>query len=269
MNRVNFHTHTSRCHHASGSDDDYALEALVDHYQVLGFSDHTCWNYDSLFQSTIRMKVEEFPGYKRSIQRLKKRYEGRLEIMMGLEAEYYPKYMDWMLDFCIEQGVEYLIFGNHYYMTDELGIYFGHCNPRYVEEYFRTCVEGMQTGMYSYLAHPELVMMNSYIMWDEHIEKGFHEICKTAKELDMPLEYNALGMRHNSIYQPAYPHPKFWEIASQYHNKAIIGMDAHNPEALDTKIFDQAYEELSQYDVQIIDYIPRVDFKALKQKQNR
>ncbi|MBB5183943.1 histidinol-phosphatase [Catenisphaera adipataccumulans] len=267
MNRTNYHTHTSRCHHAFGTDEDFVLEAIVDHYKTIGFSDHACWKYDSLFQPSIRMSVDDFPNYKQSIEDLRTVYGDSIEIRMGLEAEYFPKYMDWMLDFCIEQGIEYLIFGNHYYLTDELGIYFGYCSESYLEEYFRTCIEGMRTGMYSYLAHPELIMLNPDLEWDKQIEDGFHRICRTAKELDMPLEYNGLGMQANSVYRTAYPHPKFWQIASQYHNKAIIGMDAHKPTDLSMNIYNQALDELSKYDVEIVDEIPLVDFKKLKESR--
>lgn len=57
----------------------------------------------------MRMKLDEFADYKDSVLYLKDRYKKQIEIRFGLEAEYFPKYMDWLLDFCIENEIDYLI----------------------------------------------------------------------------------------------------------------------------------------------------------------
>ena len=38
--RTNYHTHTYRCHHASGTEEDYIIEGIEKNLKVLGFSDH-------------------------------------------------------------------------------------------------------------------------------------------------------------------------------------------------------------------------------------
>lgn len=214
------------------------------------------------------MKEQEFPHYKSSIMNLKKKYAKDINIRLGMEAEYFPDKMDWMLDFCIDEDIDYLIFGNHYYQSDETGIYYGSIEPEYVQSYFDSCIEGMKTGMYAYLAHPELIMRNKYLGWNETVEIGFHRICQTAKELDMPLEYNVLGMMYNERYKvDAYPNSRFWKIASQYKNKAIIGMDSHQPFDLNKTNYMKALDNLSKYNVEIIDDIKRVDYLAIKAKK--
>ena len=37
MKKCNYHTHTYRCMHACGSDEDYVISAIKGGYQVLGF----------------------------------------------------------------------------------------------------------------------------------------------------------------------------------------------------------------------------------------
>ena len=68
----------------------------------------------------------------------------------------------------------------------------------------------------------------------------------------MPLEFNLLGFmsgRH-------YPNESFWKIASKYQNKAIIGFDAHSPDALlKDGIYQQAFNYLSSLDVELINTI--------------
>ena len=61
--KTNYHTHTTRCMHATGSDEDYVLSAIKGGYQELGFSDHTPWKYHTDYVADMRMLPEELPGY--------------------------------------------------------------------------------------------------------------------------------------------------------------------------------------------------------------
>lgn len=266
--RTNYHTHTFRCHHAAGSDEEYVLEAIENGYKVLGFSDHACWEYNSRFVSKIRMNVEEFEEYKRSVLYLKEKYKDKITILLGMEAEYYPMYQDWLLDFCIDQQIDYLILGNHFYLSDEYGIYFGHMPPRYIENYFETCIAGLKTGMYAYLAHPELIMRNEYIEWCDTIEEGFKEVCIECAKLHIPLEYNVLGMQANKKYGiEQYPHHKFWELAADCGCQAIIGMDAHNPKDLDKDLYDEAAQYLSSIGIDIVETIDPINYEYLQERE--
>ena len=62
MRQTNFHTHTSRCHHAYGEDEEMVRAAIQNGFEVLGISDHTCWKYDYDFVAHMRMKLDEFAG---------------------------------------------------------------------------------------------------------------------------------------------------------------------------------------------------------------
>lgn len=265
MKQSNFHTHTWRCNHAYGADEEFVLEAIKNGYEILGFSDHACWKYPSNFHPRIRMEVEEFPHYKSSVLNLKRKYKEKIDIRLGMEAEYFPEMMDWMLEFCLDESIDYLILGNHFYQSDETNIYFGHVEPEYIQYYFDTMIQAMETGMYAYVAHPELIMKNQYIGWNDTVEEGFHRVCQKAKELDMPLEFNVLGYMFNKrLGFVSYPHPRFWQIASQYKNKAIIGMDAHQIQDLHKDKYKRALDEISKYDVELVDDIQRIDYLAIK-----
>jgi histidinol-phosphatase (PHP family) len=271
MNKIkqtNYHTHTTRCKHAQGSDEAYVKQAIAQGYCVLGFSDHACWKYKTDFVSRIRMEPEQFEGYKRSVLALKEKYKDQIEIHLGMECEYYPQYMDWMLDFCIENDIEYLIFGNHFYLTDENGPYFGSIYKSMTPAYFQTCIDGLETGMFGYLAHPELILRNPALKWDEEISEGFGRVIDCAVKLDITLEYNCLGMQANMEYRTeCYPHHKFWELAAKKNAKAIIGMDAHEPADLDYKFYKQAYDYLDRLGIEIVDQPKACDFKAIKRQR--
>ena len=256
MTKVNYHMHTTRCKHAKGSDEDYVLEAIKNGYTSIGFSDHCVWKYDTECHSKIRMELDEFPNYKESILYLKEKYKDQIEILFGMEVEYFPKYMDWMKQFIIDQDLDYVIFGNHFYQSEELNIYYGNCDLDYVDSYFDMCIEGLKTGIYSYLAHPELIMRNRYLTWNDAIEKRFADVCKVAKELDIPLEYNLLGLQYNVMNRcECYPHHKFWELTHKIGNKVIIGMDAHQPSDLSNELYNYAYDDLKSMGIEPIQSI--------------
>ena len=57
--KTNFHTHTARCGHASGRDEEYVQSAIRGGYQVLGFADHSPWRFASSYRSHMRMNPQE------------------------------------------------------------------------------------------------------------------------------------------------------------------------------------------------------------------
>ena len=65
--KTNYHTHTTRCMHATGDDEDYVLSAIKGGYRILGFSDHTPWKYRTDYVADMRMLPEELPGYVESL----------------------------------------------------------------------------------------------------------------------------------------------------------------------------------------------------------
>ena len=253
----NYHTHTYRCMHAAGTDEDYVLAAIEAGYTVLGFADHTPWKYDSYFKSNIRMPLYEFDDYFKSLYNLKRKYKDQIEIKIGLECEYYPKYMDWLKRFVKENDIDYLIFGNHYHETDENRIYYGSATVHdyMLDNYVESTIEGLKTGLYSYLAHPDLFMRAR--TWDKKTEEATHKICEFCEKNQIIMEYNLAGLRYSIVEgKMMYPHDEFWKIASTYKIKAIIGVDAHSPSHLrDTSLYELAKKKLEDWNIEIVEDI--------------
>lgn len=257
--KTNYHTHTTRCHHARGTDEEYVLNAIKGGFKVLGFSDHTPWKYDTNFVPYMRMLVDEFKEYKESVLALKEKYKDIIDIKLGLECEYFHRYMPWLEKFIEEEEIDYIILGNHYWETDELKIYYGSkCNNNdLLKDYVRTCVEGMKTGLYAYLAHPDLYMRSREV-WDHHCQWAADTICKAAKEHDFILEFNLAGLSMSrEMGRHAYPHPEFWKTAAEYGCKAIIGVDAHDARALSNiELYEESRKTLEDLGLEIVEEIP-------------
>ena len=71
---ANYHTHTKRCHHAKGEDEQYVRAAIKAGLEIIGFSDHGPWPYED-FASTIRMTVDEAQDYIDSVRKLREKYK--------------------------------------------------------------------------------------------------------------------------------------------------------------------------------------------------
>lgn len=261
MRKTNYHMHTKRCMHASGSDEEYVLAAIQGGYEEIGFSDHCPWKYDSDFVAHMRMPLSQFNDYYQSIAALRDKYKDQISIKIGLECEYFPKYMKWLDNFKREKGLDYMIFGNHYYKTDEKRIYFGtECEYDHIlKAYIDEAIQGMETGLYAYLAHPDLFMHGRRNFDQLAIEESFR-LCEAAKRLQMPLEYNLNGALYNDVMKVThYPHPKFWEIAAQVGNDVIIGVDAHEPKMMIIdKYRDEAIAYLTSLHMNVIDSLPGI-----------
>lgn len=246
----NYHTHTKRCYHAINTEEEYILAAIKSGYTELGFSDHSPWHYDSSFHSTMRMEEDKLEGYVRTLKQLKEKYKNQISIKIGLECEYFEKYMPWLEKTIQEYELDYIILGNHYDETDETGIYFGQpLNQQQLTKYVDSCIKGLRTGLYSYLAHPDLAY---YDIYDSFYTQEMTRLCLEAKELDIPLEFNLLGFSTHR----QYPNEVFFKIAKKIGNKVIIGTDAHESSALlDLKTYNEAKSYLKRLGIEITEDI--------------
>ena len=96
--KANYHSHTTRCGHARGTEREFVEKAIENGFSIWGFSDHTPYPFDPGYRSGIRMDVKELDSYVQTVLDLKKEYEKEIQVLLGLEVEYYPAYFQRLLD---------------------------------------------------------------------------------------------------------------------------------------------------------------------------
>lgn len=238
---ANYHTHTARCGHAIGEDRDYIESAIRAGLKTLGFSDHVPVPFDGGFVSPIRMGVSELADYCESLSLLKQEYSRDIEILIGFEMEYYPAYFERTIRLLSDYPVDYLILGQHY-LENEAGA-LRTTRPTDRDEdvirYVDQCIAGMQTGRFTYIAHPDTLNFTGNPALYRHQMK---RLCRHAMEADVPLELNLTGMREPYIY----PHEPFFRIAAEVGNPVILGFDAHEPSAVTRSDTVRAGEQLAK-----------------------
>ena len=252
--RTNYHSHTWRCKHAQGTEEEMVRAALKSGFTDLGFSDHAPWPFPDGFVSGCRMHAEQLPDYVTTIQGLREQYKGQIRIYIGLEAEYYPSMMGWMREMKEQYGL-YLNMGDHF--EDEPGFYFGSCaNLGEMNRYLDRVIAGLETGLYTYLAHPDL-FLNSFTEFTKDCEDVSRQLCRACKAMNIPLEYNLLG----ATRQPGrrkegfwgYSAPEFYRVAAEEGVPCIVGVDAHEPERLmNTALYDESAAWLRSLGLHVI-----------------
>ena len=224
---ANYHTHTPRCRHAQGQEREYMENAGERGLKLCGFSDHTPQWFPGGYYSTMRMFPHQLEGYCQTVRELQKEYAGRLEIPLGVEVENYPDIFSELLLRLRDAGIEYMLLGQHWIGNEEGEPYSGRATEdvRQLERYCNQVIDGMYTGLFTYVAHPDLLY---FVGSPQVYQAQMRRLCKAAVATDTPLEINLLGILTNRHY----PRETFWQIAAEEGCKTVLGIDAHSPQEL-------------------------------------
>ena len=252
-----YHTHTTRCHHASGKEEDFVLRAIENGLEIFGFSDHVPMPFPDGHQSGYRVFIEELEDYVRTIEGLREKYADRIRILLGFEAEYYPALFEDMLNMLAPYDYDYLLLGQHF-IGNEDGGYSGAPtdNPAVLKQYVDQVIEGLSTGKFTYLTHPDLL---NFTGGDDVYEEHMERLCRACLAMDIPLEVNLLGVEDHRHY----PCDRFFRIAGRVGNPVVIGCDAHHLHAVaNPDILAQGEEFCARHGLRILETVPLRNPKA-------
>ena len=283
MKKNNFHTHTYRCGHASGSEEGMVEAATVMGLDNLGFSEHIPMphyrqhllksiNHIRSVRSALsfvkafilngpgmRMPYKTMEEHLQAIDACQLKYQGKVVIYKGFEAEGIKEYFDYYQSLLDNGTVDYLILGHHFHDHCIQDCYYGRekIEKKDLYLYCNEVEQAIETELFSYLAHPDLFLIG-YHKFDLDAQTVSRRICEKAKEYNIPLEINAGGMRRglhdiNGEQLYLYPNAHFWDIASEVGNDVIIGLDAHHPTHFDSAMYDRLVDFARLHKLHLID----------------
>ena len=245
----NYHTHTVRCHHAVDSDEEYLQCAIEAGIQYLGFSDHAPVVFSGGQGFHYHMDICDGEEYVNTIRKLADKYKNEIQISVGFEMEYYPSCFDDMLNLVRNFGADYLILGQHF-IGDEwpCGVVSRARteNPDYLREYVGNVIKGIESGVFTYVAHPDII---NFIGDDELYCTEMTKLCQVAKSNNVPLEINLHGIQTNRFY----PSDRFFQIAGNIGAPVTFGMDVHDSSSLLDK--EQIYKAVKMVKRHKLNYI--------------
>ena len=231
----------------------------------MGFSDHIpCVNLDGS-ESYFRMYMDDRFNYARKVRALGEEYKDKIDIKLGFEAEYCPLLFERMIEVCRDIDAEYLILGQHFIgneCTKENRVSVESTNSeeklaRYVEQ----VSEGMRTGYFSYVAHPDVIKFKGD---KETYRRYMKKICETSLETGVPLEVNFLGIREGRHY----PNADFWELVGEMGCDVVYGIDAHGVKvAYDAESLETAEKMREKYGLRVMEIPPIRDIRRMSTKK--
>jgi histidinol-phosphatase (PHP family) len=95
------------------------------------------------------------------------------------------------------------------------------------------------------------------VSWDAEAAAASRDILEAARDLGVPLEINAFGLRKPRIETPQgirwrYPWKPFWQLAGECRTPAVVNSDAHRPEDIAGEV-NTALDWAVHFDVPLVD----------------
>lgn len=279
--KYNYHSHTYRCGHAAEVPDNVYLNTAIENgFDKYGITDHVPVHPIFYSDDTVRMHDIEKEEYLESMRSLKQQYSTFLDLYYGFEAEYDEIIEEYLCE--LRDKSDYMIMGQHYVLNKNI-----RSTPMYPFEYARKVCQGIKSGIFDIVAHPDIFMQyrtsmitpEEKAMFERNALLAAEMICTTAKEYGVPLELN-LGATYpfklkrydseqttgyekeiaeflsKSLEEEArYPTKLFWEVAMEHENDVVVGIDAHYPDEIAQR--EEKLEVIGKYiDLSKLRFLP-------------
>ena len=221
------HMHTPLCKHAVGKPGEYAVRALERGLKGIIV---TCHNpLPPNIASPGRMSQKQFPEYVALVERARQEWQGRIDVRLGLEADYMPGLEDFLKEQLASAEFNHVL-GSVHCMLKEYRKRYDNGDPvKFQETYFTHLADAAETGFFDTLSHPDLVKNIYPHDWNVErampfIEKNLDRIAAagTAMELNTSGELKTIAEMN--------PGPHILKAMCERGIPVVIGADAHVPE---------------------------------------
>ena len=243
----NYHTHTRWCRHGTGEIGDYAWYGARIGLSELAITEHVPLPGDPDLR---RMRFAEFPAFDAELNGVIAEYKGKIKILKGFECEYYPWLLEDYRKYKEEYGYGILMLGQHVNSERTLDN-FRATEPWQLAIYAAEICEGLESGVFDFLAHPDVVMFG-YGKVDESMLEAMDQIFKKCKKLDIPVEINASGFKYNR----GHPNREIWKLAKGYGLSCIISADAHHVDELSGEHIIKAEKFAADLGLKVLEKLP-------------
>ena len=235
------HVHTTFSD-GKNTPEEVVLSAIEKGISTLGFSDHSYTDFD--IQYCIKKeKVEE---YINTILSLKENYKGKIEILCGIEQDYFSGKPNFGFDFVIG-SVHYFKLGNEYVPVDSNADilkaaaekYFGGDIYALCEEYFSLVGEVAEKTNATIIGHFDLITkFNEKTPLIDTNEPRYIAAWKGAVDklipYSIPFEINTGAISRGYRTTP-YPADDILNYIKEKGGKLILSSDSHRADTLGFK----------------------------------
>jgi histidinol-phosphatase (PHP family) len=234
--KFDLHTHHERCGHAEGNIRDYIESAIRQGLSVIGISDHSPFfgSPEDHPQPGAAMPKSEFDAYVREVLELKEEYKDKIEVLLGVESDFFPEHADTYRKVYERYPFDYIIGSIH--QVHGVSIFnkkrWDHLSDAekiaVKEDYHRLIERSAQSGMFDVLGHIDAMKGNYPGFSDIPAKNSEDRMLKTIAECGVAIEINTSGK--TKLCGGWYPSDDLLEKALHYGVRVTMGSDAHIPE---------------------------------------
>lgn len=220
------HSHTPLCKHAEGLPQEYAASAFAQGFRGLIV---TCHNpMPDGFSANVRMRLDEFDEYQRLVEQARQDWQGRIDVRLGLEADYFPGHESFLEKQLTSAEFHYVL-GSVHPQIAEFRRSFWSDDPLAVQrKYFSLLADSAETGLFDCLAHPDLIKNETKRDWQP--ERIMDDICAALDRIaatGVAMELNTSGV--NKLIAEMNPFPAMLVEMQARSIPVVLGADAHVP----------------------------------------
>ena len=241
-----YHTHHYRCGHATGTLEDYILSATKRGLQHIGLSDHAPIYHlgdNPHARPGIAMHQDELTNYLDECVALKKKYQGRIGVRVGVESDYLPGWDDHYRALWSDDRLDYVIGSVHWigdWQIFSKTLPPGHDVETIFEAYLKSIEAAALSGIFNIMGHIDALKVRGYLP-DRDIAAAYERTLEAIAESGAAIELNTSGWRKSCAEQ--FPARAILEAARRFEIPVCLGSDAHEPELVRAG-FDEALELL-------------------------
>lgn len=232
------HTHTNYCD-GKNSPREMVLSAIDKGLSILGFSVHSYTDFDDSFC----IKKEKIGEYISKINALKEEFKDKIQILCGVEQDYYST--------CKADDFDYSIGSVHYVKSKDLYLsvdesadsfknavltHFGGDFYAFCEEYYKTLSDVLNKTKADIIGHFDLVAkFNEGNRFFDENHPRYTSAYKSAVDAlipyDVPFEINTGAISRGYKTTP-YPASPILSYIKEKGGKVILSSDSHTKENL-------------------------------------
>ena len=179
-----------------------------------------------------RMDLSDFPKYLGLVEEARREYP-QLPIRLGLECDFIPGRESWVKELAQKAEFDYLIGAVHYITPDwdvDNPLKLDRWKQQPVEEvwtrYFKAITQAVQSGLFDFLAHPDLVKKFGHIPAGD-LRPYYREALDAMEASGMAMEVSTAGLRKE--VGEIYPSTQFLQEAFRRRIPVLISSDSHTP----------------------------------------
>ncbi len=231
---TDYHVHTFRCGHAGGETRAYVERAVALGLAEIAFTDHVPLYFlpGDDPGPTLAMTRAELPGYVGEVLSLREEFRGRIDVLLGLEADYAEGHEDALAEILAPYDWDVLLGSVHWVAGDWID---APLSARRHEtegsaflwrEYFRLMEKACRTGIFDVMTHFDLPKKFGHLRPDALAADEARAVA-AAGAAGVAIEVSSAGLR--KPVGEVYPGPKLLAQLAAAGVPVVFSSDAHAP----------------------------------------